>query len=67
MVEDDEKRRKRTLASKFQLYRLNQAGRLALVDAATPLMYEQVWGEVARSLEKLGIAGDSTSPGAEPR
>lgn len=60
MPEDDKKPSRRALASKFQLYRLNQAGRLIIVDAAEPLTYEQVWAEVGRSLERLGIAVDES-------
>jgi hypothetical protein len=43
------------LASKFQTWRLNQLGRLTLVDKAEPITSEQAWEAIAAELEALGL------------
>jgi hypothetical protein len=43
------------LASKFQTWRLNQLGRLAIVDKAEPISAEQAWGAIAAELRTLGL------------
>jgi len=43
------------LASGFQLWRLNESGRLALVDSAEPLVSQQASEALDEELTKLGL------------